>query len=95
MADIISFKTSEVKSVFNDTEEVTFNVKEMIRDMKERIDRYDPDEMIDIKDWDGECWKAFLEEVCSNLAEMYNEDVWDIFAVMMPMMTGVNNIKGE
>ena len=95
MADIIDFKSSEVRETFEDTEKVTFNVKEMIADMKERIDKYCSDDMIDIKDWDGECWRTFLEEVCSSLAEMYEEDVWDVFAVMMPMMLGVGNFKGE
>lgn len=96
MADIINFKSSEVKETFENAEQISFNVKEMIADMKKRIDKYDSDDMIDIQDWDGECWKSFFKQVCSSVAEMYEEDIWDVFAVMMPMMLGTSrSIKGE
>lgn len=103
MAEILHFNKDEAMSHFNDDKEfvkevfdhnnIYFNLKKEIEALKKRTDSYGEDEMIDVMDWDGECWKSFFEEICSDLAKAYEEDVWDVIAVMIPMMFGIKDYK--
>ena len=90
MATIHNFQRYEETPKTITHNNVTFNLIEEIEAKKERAASYG-DEMVDVNDWDGECWKAFFEQVAVFAAELNDVDPWDFMAVMIPKMLGVDN----
>ena len=87
MTPILDFnKAKETKE--NRTEEaaqteVTLNVLGKIKKMKEKTEAYGKEEMVDVADWDGGCWRAVFEKVCTTYAEQFDVDPWDVLVVFM------------
>ena len=83
MADIINFGASKTNVENEATNKAELNIYEKVMELKEKADSYGKDEMVDTKDWDGECWKAFFEKVVQGVAQMYDLDPWDVLVVFM------------
>ena len=89
MCSVINFnekkKETKAKERLSATEpvQIELNIKEQIRELEKKLDEYGEDDMVDTDNWDGECFKSFLEKVCANLGEAFEEDSWDVFAVLI------------
>ncbi len=61
------------------------------------IENSDEDGIIDMRLWDGECWKSFFEDACMFFAEQNGCDPWDVFAVFLTKFRGTkfNYENGE
>lgn len=89
MCSVINFdekkKETKAKERLLATEpvQIELNIKEQIRELEKKLDEYGEDDMVDTDSWDGDCFKSFLEKVCTNLGEAFDEDPWDVFAILM------------
>ena len=91
MGNIVYFyddKENEIlgtaEKVSQATSSVRFPTKKDVLDLKDRYDSYnDPDEMVAMCDWAGTCWRTLFDGMCTEFAEKYNEDPWDVFAALI------------
>lgn len=79
MAEILNFESDKkTLSLPNEKIEViAFN---------EIAETYSEDEMVDIKHWNGECWKAFYEHMVVPMAEKLEVDTWDYMATCIGVL---------
>lgn len=57
---------------------------EEVQFFKERARSYDPDNVVPVIHWDGECWKGFLEKaICEFLADGDMTKAWDYLAIFI------------
>ena len=83
MAQMINFEPRENKTNKIDATEICMDIYEKVMEMKDKMNSYDKDEMVDVKDWDGDCWEAFFNKVVKDLAKMYDLNPWDVLIVFM------------
>ena len=81
-AKVIDFhKTVKYEEPEKDTE--SWNIVKDIEDRNKRCLAYESDEMVDYYDWNGECFRAFFNKVCRELADTLDVDQWDVFAAFI------------
>lgn len=57
--------------------------KHDINNLRLRARACDKDDMIDIKDWDGGCFRSLFHDVAAVYAKELDVDPWDYFAVLI------------
>ena len=68
----------------SDRVRVPFPTKHEVNNLIIRCHRkHKDDDMIDIHDWDGGCFKALYEEIAVVYAKELDVDPWDYFAVLI------------
>lgn len=90
MNNVVNFETKkkEMETENYNTKEVQIDIRKEIEDRKKKLEEYGKDEMIDVRDWDGDAWKSFFEKVAVPYAEQYDIDPWDFMAVIIPKFVG-------
>lgn len=63
---------------------IRFPSKMEVMMLNARHDAYtDPEEMVDLYDWDGGCWQALFNGIVKEYADKYGMRQWDVFAALI------------
>ena len=71
-----------------ETQRIKCPTKHDINNLNIRANRYDKDDMIDVKDWNGGCFKTLFEQVAVEQAKEIGVDPWDYFAALIHKIYG-------
>lgn len=75
-------------------EMIEFPTKEEIQAVNNTFNLYaDTDNVIPTAYWNGSCYKDLLENICTEIANEYGEDPWDVFAGLIKNMYGEEKIE--
>lgn len=66
-----------------DHSKIEMPTKEDIEELNYRANQYDSDDMLDVSDWTGDCFKTLFEGLITDYAKEKNLDRWDVFAVLI------------
>lgn len=96
MSKIIDFtqkQTSTEKE--SDKMAISMPTEKEIMVINSIVDACPADEMVDSRCWNGDCWQSMFEQTIIPYAKEKGLNPWDVFAVFIMKMNGVEFSEGE